>query len=141
MPMNPKDYPPNWKEISHFVRKVRAEDRCECRGECGSKHLGGLCDAPNKTMISRNIKDPARWVQEVEFFGRDVGEWAQAIKIVLTTAHLCHNSKCDKLEHLRAMCQRCLRYDRYEHGKKASTSRRRNRDKATGQKSLFKEGA
>ena len=46
-------------------------------------------------------------------------------KIILTVAHLDHNEQnCDD-DNLKAMCQRChLRYDRSQHARNASATRR-----------------
>ena len=35
MPINYKDYPPNWKKISAFIRFVRANNKCE---QCGAEN-------------------------------------------------------------------------------------------------------
>ena len=35
MPINPKEYPKNWKEISSFIRFGRAQNKCE---ECGAEN-------------------------------------------------------------------------------------------------------
>jgi hypothetical protein len=38
------------------------------------------------------------------------------LKVILTTAHLCQESSCNDLEHLRALCQCChLRMDARQH--------------------------
>lgn len=50
-------------------------------------------------------------------------KWARG-KVVLTTAHLCHDTKCDDMTHLRHTCQRChLRYDLKHHMKNARKTR------------------
>lgn len=102
MPIDYSKYPDDWKVISKFVRIDRAKNQCECIGECGlhKDHLG------------------TRRCSEIN------GQQAKYAlgKIVLTTAHLCHDTHCRDLRHLRAMCQRChLRYDadlHREHAKK-----------------------
>lgn len=46
MPIRPENrsrYPADWKQISHRIRFVRADSRCECVGECGRGTHTGRC--------------------------------------------------------------------------------------------------
>lgn len=98
-PENRRKYPPDWPEISRWIRFDRAESRCECRGECGrGTHLGTtpeLSRCPNR----HGHRD---------YTGRST--------VVLITAHLNHQPEdCDPAN-LRGMCQGChLWYDREHH--------------------------
>ena len=88
MPINPRDYPTNWKRvivpaILNRSRNARGQEQCECRGEC-LKHSGRRCDEINATRAKH-----ARG------------------KIILTTSHLCHSKKCAVRAHMRSMCQLC----------------------------------
>src|SRR5438105_3261737 len=94
MPMQIKNYPANWREISRHIRFDVAKGRCQCTGECGLHH-GRRC---------------------VEMDGQPA-IWARG-KVMLTAAHLdaaggpCQcaadtGKKCGNPEHLKAMCQRC----------------------------------
>ncbi len=113
MPMDRSRYPPNWEEISHRIRFVRAGGRCEgsprypdCRARDGQPH-----------PVTGSI-------------------------VVLTTAHLgtekpdgTPGDKHDKMdcreENLRAWCQRChLAYDRADHVAAAARTRGRKRQAA-----------
>lgn len=115
---DPKRYPVNWKEISHYIRFVRAGGRCEgspaypdCRAEHGKPHP------------------------------------ITGSKVILTTAHLgipkedgspgdVHDKMDVRPENLRSWCQRChLFYDLPEHIAKARETRQRKR----GQLSLYGE--
>ena len=119
MPMQRERYPPNWEEISHYIRFVRASGRCEgspahpdCRAEHGKPH-------PETGSI-----------------------------VILTTAHLGiekpdgspgdpHDKMDCRRENLRAWCQRChLNHDRDEHMANAAATRRRKRE-AAGQMELL----
>lgn len=112
MPVNPKDYPKNWKAISAEIIE-RAKGQCECTGECG---------------LHRTTRGPRRCTE----MNGHPARWAKG-KVVLTTAHLCHRPKCARRAHLKAMCQRChLRYDVQLH----KDHRRERRDKEVGQKTL-----
>lgn len=137
MTFDPKRYPANWKAL-RAATLVRAGNACECRGECDDEHPGGRCLAPNRRTIERHPEAPARWRHpdpSCEPTGEE--DWLQPVNVVLTTAHLCQDSRCDDLEHLRALCQRChLRLDRIQH----AASARRARDAKRGQGSLSLEG-
>jgi hypothetical protein len=84
------DYPEDWKEIRVCIWKrattTRRRVRCECRGEC-LKH-SGRCEEIRMT-----------WPRARRRRGK--------VKIRITTAHLCHETKCDKRLHLKAMCEPC----------------------------------
>jgi hypothetical protein len=112
-PENRSRYPEHWAEIRQAILK-RAENRCECYGECGCIDL--------KVIRSRRCLEIDR--TEAKSF-RGI--------VILTIAHLDHKPENCTPENLRAMCQAChLRYDKEHH----SESRRKNRDAETGQGSL-----
>lgn len=99
----------NWKEIRDRIL-IRANNQCECNGECGLHHEH-RCEEVNG--------QPAKWANGM---------------VVLTIAHLDHDEENHfvKDDRLKAMCQRChLRYD--IEGKK----KRRKNKKAVGD--LFNE--
>lgn len=100
-------YPPNWKEISAFIRHVRAEEQCECVGECG---------------LHRTHPGPRRCVER----NHTPAVWARG-RVILTTAHLCACTPlCANPAHLKAMCNRChLRVDAVLHRQHAAETRRR----------------
>ena len=115
MPIRPENrtrYPKNWKQISHDIRFIRAEFRCECTGECGGEHVG-RCHATHDRQHPETRS-----------------------RVVLTVAHLDHTPEnCDP-DNLKAMCQAChLRYDQAEHALNASHTRAEKR--ATGMAPLF----
>jgi len=104
MPIRPENrgrYPADWAAISHWIRFVRAEGRCECVGECGRGTHEGRC--PNRH------REPA---------------YGSGSTVVLTTAHLDHQPEnCDPAN-LRAMCQGChLFYDRDHHAETRAATR------------------
>ena len=92
MPFKRERYPAEWEAISLRIRNERAENRCECEGECGL-HPGARCVEMNG--------EPAQFARG---------------KIMLTVAHLDHTPQnCDEAN-LKAMCQRChCRYDSEHH--------------------------
>ena len=104
MPIDYKNYPENWKEISNDIRFNRAGSACECLGECGSH------------------KDP--WCGG--FHGHN--HHITGSKVVLTVAHLDHDTKNNDYSNLKAMCQRChLNYDKDHHARNAAKTRRKKR--------------
>lgn len=106
MPIRPEQrekYPPDWADISAWIRFVRALGRCECDGRCGRAdwHLG-----PDQRCVAYHGKPIPRapWEQRA------------AAPVVLTTAHLDHTPEHCEPENLMAMCQAChLNYDRDHH--------------------------
>lgn len=113
MPVDQKKYPKNWKFIVAEIAE-RSGGRCECTGECG---------------LHRTTGGPRRCVE----VGGQPAIWARG-RVVLTTAHLCHNERCARRKHLKHMCQRChLRYDAKLHAR----HRRERRERETGQQRLI----
>lgn len=105
MPVDLRKYPANWQQIVAEVWK-RSGGQCECMGECGLHK-----DHPGPRRCTERNGEPARYAKG---------------KVMLTTAHLCHDESCGNLDHLRHMCQRChLRYDTKLHQKHARETRRR----------------
>ena len=95
MPMKRSNYPPNWEDLR--ATKLReSEGQCQCEGECG---------------LHRTTPGPRRCIER----NGQPAQYANGL-IVLTTAHLCHNTRCADLTHLKMMCPRChIRYDRPHH--------------------------
>lgn len=108
-----QDYPPQWEEVSAFVRFVRARSRCECTTQCGADH-GIRCGNIHGMSIPRRSAASRR-------LGR--------ARVVLQSAHLCRcRTLCAEEAHLLAMCQAChLAFDRRKHQRNASETRLRKR--------------
>ena len=105
MPVDYSKYPENWRAIIEQVR-ARAGDRCE------------FCGVPNGATIARDDQGRWRYQDEFEPIAFSSGQGRSPLKlinIVLTTAHLDHDSYNPDvpLSRLAYLCQRChLRYDR-----------------------------
>jgi 5-methylcytosine-specific restriction endonuclease McrA len=107
MPFHRDRYPDDWEEISTAIRE-RSAGQCECEGECGLHRTH-----PGPRRCEERNGEPAKWAK-----GR----------VVLTVAHLNHDTADNRPENLRAMCQRChLRYDSPMHKKRAAETRRQKR--------------
>lgn len=113
MPMNKAHYPKDWKTLRATVL-ARAKNCCECTGECGSSHEGERCAVPDHALIQREKLDLASWVMAYAL--SETLYHHPPVKVILTTAHICQESSCNDLEHLRALCQCChLRLDARQH--------------------------
>lgn len=139
MPVDRSAYPANWEDIRLTIR-LRSGGRCECVGECGlhdgapsgscRADLHRLCGWPRTCECHCHGEKPADYTRCEERDGAKA-VWAKG-KVVLTTAHLCHDPSCDDLTHLKHMCNRChLRYDRDLH-KRHSRERRAREQKEAG---------
>lgn len=114
MPWNRADYPPNWEAISNHIRFERAGGMCEAICVDGSP-----CHAPHGAWITRQTANKEHWCIANN---DDDG----AIRVVLTTAHLNHNTHDNRPENLLAMCQlHHLRYDAHYHAQNAAATRRK----------------
>lgn len=106
MPIKDKTkYPGFWKQLSDYIRFIRAGGRCECTGECGLHTTTGRC-------VERH---------------NEKAKFAKG-KVILTVAHLNHiESDCDP-KNLKTMCQRChLRYDTEHHKINSMKTRRKKK--------------
>lgn len=105
-------YPKEWRLISTLIRKYRALDLCECRGECGHDH-----EAENAPWITGHIRRCLA--------GNDYPHPVTKSRVVLTVAHLDHDPTHNTEANLRALCQRChLAYDAKHHRAEAHKTRR-----------------
>lgn len=117
MPVDWSKYPPDWKAIVARVRE-RSGNRCECRGECGTPSCASGCAAVNKQPHPET-----------------------GSRVVLTTAHLDHDTTHNDAGNLRHFCQRChLKYDATFHAQNARATRRRQREEG-GQTTLSLDDA
>jgi hypothetical protein len=137
MPINKKDYHPDWPRISLEVREA-AGQRCE------------WCGAPNKAIIQRRKQHrfypPGLDAYQVDWVlttsvntanGEETTEgmsWPRLkfhglTRIILTVAHLDRNSQNNDRENLAALCQRChLSHDIHQHIANRKYGRRHAKD-------------
>lgn len=88
MPIDYRKYCKDWKLRSRFIRFYRARNKCE------------ICGAINYSYVNKHTRELCLPNEQ------------NAIRIVLTVAHLDHNVNNNSFFNLKAMCQRChLRYD------------------------------
>jgi len=85
MPIKPENknrYPSNWKEISQGIR-VRANNKCE------------FCGVANYSFVNKKTRELCLQSE------------SDAVKIILTVAHLDHIPENCNETNLRALCQKC----------------------------------
>lgn len=152
MPIDKTKYPADWEAISRRIRFERAKGKCE---QCGAEH---------GSWVWRSYTDPLNYLtlradgdyytkagervrmseMDDEYLPRTDREYdtGHDIKVVLTVAHLDHDTTNNDESNLKALCQKChLRHDAKEHGKHAAQTRRNKRDQATGQMRLIDDAS
>jgi hypothetical protein len=136
MPMKRELYPADWEQISARIRFERAEGRCEAIREDGTR-----CGAPHGEWICRYESNREDWVLgddltntgEATYLGDPI---LQAIRVVLTVAHIDHDTTNSADGNLAAWCQlHHLRHDAKHHARNAA----RTRAQKKGLQSLFDE--
>lgn len=105
---NKKRYPKNWNAISEDIRFNRADNKCE------------LCGAINHSYVNSKTRELC------------LPDEYNAIRIVLTVAHLDHQPENCDYTNLKAMCQKC--HNNYDKHHRKET---RRKTKLKGQLSLF----
>lgn len=130
MPIDYKKYPPNWKTEIRPAILERANNCCE------------YCLVPNYKYIIRGTYNDVEVYQDDDgniwdastsrHIGSDyVGEVHPTntfIKIVLTVAHLDHDTNNNDYKNLKALCQRChLNYDKEHHAKNSRQTLKRKK--------------
>lgn len=133
MPMDHSRYPDNWEAIS---RQVRAEAGQKCE-RCGVRnHAVGARDRFGNWHDEDDIEGMNAGVGDSLF-----GDYPKIIRIVLTVAHIDHDTTNNQRSNLAALCQRDhLNHDRPHHMANAAATRERKRAEAiaaTGQQRLL----
>ena len=96
-------YPKDWKAIRASIMQ-RANDACECTGQCGDAHGDGPCAAPHMEWILRDYRTPAKWTEHDPSLA---GKNPDATKVILTIAHVDHDEQHNDPSNLLALCHRC----------------------------------
>ena len=128
--MDRSKYPHDWEQISARIRFERAGGVCE---RCGVKH--GAIGARDVDGVWHDEDDIESMNSD---YGRELfgGKFPHIIKIVLTCAHLNHDTHDNRDSNLAALCQQC--HNRHDMPYRVK-NRRLNRDKQTGQLRMFEE--
>ena len=134
MPIDYKQYPENWKSEIRPRILERANNKCEfCRVENHSAIFRGTI---NGKEVYQNDKADVFNAENSEYMFTDyyaeieAPETRKAIKVVLTVAHLDHDTTNNDDSNLKALCQRC--HNRYDMKQRAH-----NRKSKPNQTELF----
>ncbi len=126
-----KKYPPNWKTEIRPAVLERADNCCE---KCGLfnhqkvysvKHNGQSIwfELPSDALRCAGVPHLHGYEKEVK-----------QVRVVLTIAHLNHDITDNRMENLKALCQKChLNHDKELHARNA----RKTREKKAGLQNLF----
>lgn len=121
MPINYKDYHPMWKRISRFVRLIRSGNTCEGCGVQNYSVLEYYNNLPDGKYLYTNYPDARQFARDKnsQYVCLPSGEGRRFAVVILTVAHLDHNTSNNDLENLKALCQRChLGHDRRDNAQK-----------------------
>jgi hypothetical protein len=133
MPMNKGEYPVNWLEISLRIRFERAQNRCECVGECGRDHEAEIRTLPSGKLLKIGVDKVTTRCPAINTHNHPIS----GSRVVLTVAHLDHDPSNSADTNLLAMCQRChLKYDEAHHQRNAAKTRYQAKI-STGQQELL----
>lgn len=118
MPIRPQRrwlYPIDWRELSQWVRFVRAKGCCQACGRPHGQLVNHLGDGrwwDDATCCWRSGK--GRPLRNLPALACDAG--VQTTRVVLAAAHLDHDPGNNRASNLRAYCQRChMLHDKPEH--------------------------
>ena len=136
MPIDYKNYPPNWKTEIRPRILARAKNRCE---RCKVRNYDIGYRDKNGKFYSFSLLDAALHHKGYDYFDHELKHIdidKKPLKIVLTLAHLDHGLKDHSDDNLQALCQRChFLLDREQHQRNA----RKTRNRKKGLVDMFKE--
>lgn len=139
MPIDYSKYPPDWKDIRARIL-ARAKDCCEFCGLANGEWIVRSSEDGSRYIVSETMTGGYRLNGELLRMSEIPDEFAAnpLIRIVLTIAHLDHDTTHNDDGNLRALCQRChLTYDAKHHAKNAAETRRNKFKTLTGQMEMF----
>lgn len=120
MPFHKERYPDNWKQISLAIRE-RARQQCEW---CGVKN--GAIGARDKHGVWHDEDNIHHMNSDTGYLL--FGDFPDMRRIVLTVAHIDHDTMNNDPSNLAALCQKChLGHDREQHTRNAARTRLRRK--------------
>ena len=130
MPIDYKDYAPNWKTEIRPAILERANNCCE---QCGVENAKWVWYHPSLThLCSQDVSDGMRWYGATEDSDPQEG-----YLVCLTISHTNHDINDNRHENLLALCQTChLRHDATYHAMNRVREQNRLLEEA-GQLRLF----
>ena len=130
MPIDYKEYHPDWKAISLRIRKDRAGDHCEWCGEANGEVVRVNKETKQREragFMSKVHAEALNYARALNDNADDgLGRWHP---VVLTVAHIDHDKTNNDDANLAALCQRChLGHDRKHHEQNRRYGRNWKRD-------------
>jgi hypothetical protein len=120
MPIDYRKYSPDFKQISRRIRFERAGNRCEWCGIANYTVIEYVDECQESTKpfsIVKEARDYAKKMNSQSIRVGNKGIWFSVV--ILTVAHLDHNTANDDEGNLKALCQRChLGHDRRDNAEK-----------------------
>jgi hypothetical protein len=136
MPMNKANYPADWKQISLRIRE-REQNKCKWCSVKNGIWIVRWSDKDGEGYTeythAEDMKDGSwqAWNEDEDGPCSEIDEYipsmgdGKPIKIVLTVAHINHDTSDNSDDNLAALCQRChLRHDAQHHAENAARTRR-----------------
>lgn len=116
MPCDPGNYPPNWRTEIRPAIMARARNKCE---RCCVEHCSIILAKSRHLLVEPLPYKEAR--ARVDCY-HEPDE--RAIVVVLTIAHLDHDTRNNDEKNLAALCQKChLLHDKHQHAANAARTR------------------
>lgn len=128
MPIDYKNYPSNWKSEIRPAILERANNCCEfcniINYSLGYRDVNGIFYSAEKIIQALENNGYDYFEHELNNCYNKKGEPTKPIKIVLTIAHLDHDTNNNDYSNLKALCQKChLIYDKEHHAKNSRETR------------------
>lgn len=118
MPINYKDYPPDWKQIRE---RILERDKHQCQ-HCGLKNYSLVASYKGYWVELVRVGKHFASAKEARNYLKEAGIAAKVV--VLTIMHLNHDITDNRDKNLLTGCQRChLIYDKDLHQKNAKRTR------------------
>lgn len=122
MPCDYSKYPANWKTEIRPIVLLRAKNCCE---ECGAIDRSVYIIQENERIFLEPSKEMSHFYICPDGMKRMIGRtgiWTLK-RIILTIAHMDHDTTNNDFNNLKALCQKChLNYDKELHRKNSKST-------------------
>ncbi len=133
MPCDYKNYPSDWAQIRTRILD-RAKDKCE---QCGVRNRAVISRLREGFVVAHvpgtSYKERRKAAEQMTREAIEEGRSERYVTIVLTIAHLDHDTKNNEESNLKALCQKChLAYDADLHRVNAEATRKKKQHRIQG---------
>jgi len=130
MPIDYKEYHPDWKAIRLRIRTERAKNKCEWCGEFNGEvvRVNVVTKVRERAgFMSSTHSEALNYARALNDSADDgLGRWWP---VVLTVAHIDRDKNNNDDTNLAALCQKChLNHDRHQHAENRRNGRNWKRD-------------